>query len=299
MKKQTLLLTIFLSLFSISIYSQTITDGFYPKKGEISFALSYTSSSYKDFYAGKTLTDGNPAGFGEVSSSIFSLYGSYGINDWLSAVATLPYISIENESGALDPVLNVNEINGLQDVSVFLKAKLLETKQKNDNIFSLGFAGGINFPVGDYDPRGVLSIGNKVTAFDGIGILQYRADFGLFTEFQVGYSVRNNSTFEIPNAFLSSLKLGYFCDLFYAHAKIGIQNSQSGLDIGTPAFGAAGGPAILPETDNDYTNLDLTLCVPVYNDFSVSLSYLETLDGRNFGNNTSYAIGLIYKKQKN
>ena len=295
MKKKSFVFTIVFTALTMSILSQTPLDGFYPKKGDLSLALSYTNSSYDDFYAGNALTDGNPAGFGEVSSSIYSFYTSYGINNWISTVVTLPYISIQNESGALDPIQNVNEINNIQDLSLYLKAKALEINGVHGNTFSLGIAGGVSLPISDYDARGVLSIGNQATSIHGIGILQYRASYGLFSELQLGYSLRNNSDFDIPNAILSNLKIGYFCKYFYSHAKIGIQNSQSGFDIGSPAFVAAGGAAALPETDVDYTDLDLTLCVPVYKSFSASLSYIETLHGRNFGNSSSYSLGLIYK----
>ena len=80
-------------------YTQTIINGFFPQKNEFTIASSYSYKSYDNFFRGNTLTESTPMDMGEISSSVVSVYGEYGISDWLSTIATLPYITTQNETG--------------------------------------------------------------------------------------------------------------------------------------------------------------------------------------------------------
>ncbi|AXT61509.1 hypothetical protein D1816_14485 [Aquimarina sp. AD10] len=279
----------------LSALAQIPVNGFYPEKHSLTIAPSYSFKSSDQFYRGSTLSEGNPAGLGEISSSIISFYGQYAILDWLSTTVTLPFISIESEDGALDPVQNVAQVEGVQDLGLFVKARVLEKNFDNSSKITLGGASGVTFPVGDYEGAGVLSLGNQATTVNGSAIFQYTTPFKIFSEIQLGYSLRNSSDFDIPNAMMYAAKLGYHNNLFYVHTKLEIQDSMSGFDIGTPEFGAAGGPAILPETEVDYTNLSFDFYVPVYkNTIGVSAGYAATLTGRNYNKESGVSFGLVY-----
>ena len=283
-----------ISLSSLS--AQTIINGFFPKQNELTLASSYSYKSYDRFYAGKLLSDSNPMNMGEISSSIISVYGEYGISDWLSTTVTIPYVSVRNEEGVLDPVLNVNQVEGVQDLNMFLKAKILNKKFTNASKLSIGGATGVTLPVGGYEEAGILSLGSGATAYDGCGFVQFTTASNLFIELQAAYSLRTNPDFEIPNAMMYSAKLGYYNKWFYAHAKVGFQNSLSGFDIGSQEFVDAGGPAALPETEVDYANLYLDLYIPVYkNSCGISSGYAVNMDGRNYDKASSISIGLVYK----
>ncbi len=278
------------------LYSQTYVSGFFPKEKELTLAVGYTHKSYDRFYRGETLTDGNPANLGEISSSIIGIYGEYGINSWLSAMVSVPYISIKSGTGNPDPVHNENEQSGLQDLSLALKARVLEKVFEDNSKLSIGGATGLTFPVSSYEGNGILSIGNKATAFDGFAVIQYTTNFNFFAEAQTGFSLRNNSDFEIPNALLYSLKIGYYNSWIYTHVKLGVQDSTSGYDIGSAEFGANGGPAALSQTEVDYTNLNFDVYVPIHkHNFGVSVGYGINLDGRNFYDENAFSIGLVYK----
>ncbi len=279
----------------LATFAQAPVNGFYPEKNTLTIAPSFSYKSYDQFYRGNTLTEGNPAGLGEISSSIVSFYGQYAILDWLSTTLTLPYINVESETGALDPVQNVSRVDGIQDLGVFMKARILEKKFDNSSKITLGGASGVTFPVGDYEGAGVLSLGNQATAINGSAILQYTTSFNIFSEIQLGYSLKNSSDFDVPNAMGYSAKIGYFNEFLYIHAKLDIHDSMSGLDIGTPEFAAAGGPAILPETEVDYTNLSFDFYVPIYkNDIGISAGYGTTLTGRNYNKESAISFGLVY-----
>jgi len=279
-----------------SLSAQTLLNGFFPKKKELTVASSYSYKSFDDFYRGTSTAVPNPMNMGEISSSVISIYGEYGVLDWLSTTVTMPYISTQNESGALDPVLGVNQVEGVQDLSLFLKAKILNRTFSNTSKLSFGGATGVTLPVGGYEEAGVLSLGNGATAYEGCGFVQFTAPSNVFIELQAGYSLRNNSDFEIPDAVIYSAKLGYYNKWIYTHAKVGVQNSLSGFDIGSQEFVNAGGPNALPETRVNYTNLYLDVYVPIYKqNFGVSSGYAVNMDGRNYNRASSFSLGLVYK----
>ncbi len=292
--KKVILMVFLLSISSIT--SQTIINGFFPKKKDLTIASSYSSKSYDRFYIGDALTTDNPAGMGKISSSIYSIYGEYGILNWLSTTASVPYISIENEEGVLDPVQGVSQVDGFQDLNVFVKAKILDQKFINNSKIALGGATGVTVPVGGYEETGLLSLGTGATSFDGCGFVQFTTPSNLFLELQAVYSLKSSSDFDIPNALLYSAKVGYYNKWFYAHAKVGVQNSLSGFDIGSQEFIDAGGPLALRETEVDYTNVNLDVYVPVYkNSIGVSTGYAVNVEGRNYVKESAFSIGLVYK----
>lgn len=292
--KKVIWMLCFISMSSLS--AQTILNGFFPKQNEFTFATSYSYKSYDNFYMGTTATEGNPMDMGRISSSIISAYGEYGVLNWLSTTMTVPYVSTKNEQGVLDPVLETSQVEGVQDLSVFLKAKIVDKTFQNATKLAIGGATGVTLPIGGYEEAGILSIGSGATAYDGCGFVQITTPSNIFVELQAAYSLRNNADFEIPNATVYSAKLGYYNKWFYAHAKVGIQNSLSGFDIGSQEFIDAGGAAALPETEVDYTNFYFDLYVPVYkNNFGISSGYAVNMNGKNYDRASSISIGLVYK----
>ena len=289
-----MMLILYLSISSLS--AQTLINGFFPKQNDLTIASSYSYKTFDNFYRGETLTETNPMNMGEITSSIISIYGEYGFSNWLSTTVTVPYVSTSNEMGVDDPIIGESQVEGVQDLSVFLKAKILETKFNNASKLAVGGATGVTLPVGGYEAAGVLALGNGATAYEGCGFVQFTASANVFVELQAAYSLRNSSDFEVPNAMIYSAKLGYYNKWFYAHAKVGVQNSLSGFDIGSPEFIAAGGAAALPETEVDFANLYLDLYVPVYkNNFGISTGYAVTMDGQNYNKASSFSLGLVYK----
>lgn len=289
---------VLLCFTSLLTQAQTPVSGFYPKKNDLTVASSYTYKSYDQFYRGAYLTETAPANMGRISSSIASIYGEYGVMDWLSTTVTIPYISTQNSENVLDPVQGTDQVDGIQDVSFFVKAKAFNKTFENSSKLSIGAASGITFPASNYEAGGILSLGNGATAIDGCGIVQYSTKINIFAEAQMGYSIRESSDFAVPNAMLYSLKLGYYNNWIYTHAKLGVQNSTSGYDIASPEFAANGGPAGLPQTEVDYTNLYLDIYTPIYkNNLGISAGYGVNLDGRNYNQESSFTVGLIYKAQ--
>jgi len=293
-QKQPIIVLAFCSsiLFISTSFAQILTSGFYPNKGQLTIAPSYTYKTSDNFFRGKTLTDGNPAGLGDISSNIINLYAEYGITDKISVDVNLPYISNESETGELDPVLNDNEVSGVQDLNLFFKYKILEN-HSDLGCLKLGAAAGIGFPLSDYEGGGVISIGNEATSYNFDAIFQYELPINVFVELQGGYSNRDSDDFDVPNAITYAIKVGYFTEHFYLHAELDIQDSTGGTDIGGEGFG---GPATLPETEVDYSRLNFSVYLPLYKDIiGLSTGYSNTIAGRNFSKESSVSVGLVYK----
>ncbi len=288
-----LLIGFFLLQFTVA-HSQIFTSGFYPKKNKVTFAPSYTSKSYDKFYRGTVKNEGNPGNFGEIEADIINLFLEYGITDRISIDVSLPYIQVDG-GNAIDPVLKVSSISGWQDLNIYLKGKIADFDTGYGSL-NIGAAGGIAFPLSDYEGGGVISLGNESTNLNSDLLLHYETPFKLFVEAQAGYSYRISNKFDIPDAYTYAFKLGYFNKYFYVHSEIDFQDSDGGFDIGSPEFIEAGEAAALPETEIDYTTLTFSAYVPVYKQhIGVSGGYTFTVDGRNFSKEEGFNIGLVFK----
>jgi len=281
-------------LFQNTIIGQGTMDGFFPGKGSNSLAIGNTLKSYDNFYRGTTLTPGNPEDFGSISSSIVSIYGTYSFSDQLTGIINLPYITVKNENGVIDPIQLKSKVSGLQDLSLGVKGKLWD-KAFNSSKLIVGGGAVVRFPVSNYEEAGILSIGNGAIAIEGMALIQYQIHGGLFAELQSGYSFRRNKNFSIPDAFIGEFKIGYAHSKFYLATSVGLQNSERTFDIGSDEFGMRGGPAILPETEVDYTVLNVNGYVPFgKSGVGVTVGYGQVLNGRNAGAESYVTVGIVF-----
>lgn len=295
MKKTNLLL---LAILMIAITSTTnaqgLLDGFTPKKGDLSLTVSYSKSKYDEFYVADVKVDAVPV-HDEINQNIISLYAKYGITNRLSAVISVPFISTDNTSGAADPINGENSISELQDISIALKlnAHKFNFKKANLNIIT-GFT--VVIPSG-YEPNGILSVGSGAFGIDVTAGLHLNTDSGFFSTLLASYNLRgdadNNLTpggdFGVPNAFVTTGKIGYASNFIYVEAWADYSNSEEGVDIGTPSF-----IDNFPETNVDYSRVGLTVYKNVIPQLGVSLGYGKVIDGRNLGDSTTFSAGLTY-----
>ncbi|NNE76473.1 MAG: hypothetical protein HKN31_05305, partial [Pricia sp.] len=101
--------------------AQGIIDGFYNLNGNLGITVSYTGTSYDEFYVGKEKTGPVPA-HNKITQSIFSLYAKYGLSDNLTLILNLPYISASGD-GEPDPVSGNTSESGFQDFAIAAKYK--------------------------------------------------------------------------------------------------------------------------------------------------------------------------------
>lgn len=297
MKKINLItLSIFTLLGGVSLTSnaQGLIDGFNLKKGDLSVSASYTRSMFDAFYVGKTKTDGIPA-HGEINQNIFSLYAKYGVTDRFSVIVSLPFISAENTSNAPDPINGETSISELQDISIAFK---LNSLKFNFNKADLNVITAVTavIPSG-YEPNGILSVGNGAFGVDVTAGLHLNTEIGFFSTLLTSYNFRgdadNNFTpggdFGVPNAFVTTGKIGYASDFIYVEAWADYLNSEEGVDIGSANFRGN-----LPETDVEYSRVGITVYKNIIPQLGVSLGFGKVIDGRNLGDAINYSAGLTY-----
>ena len=291
-KKQLLLILAVTTLGYVNTaYSQSPISGFMQGKGKGNVSLSYSSEKYNEVYLVPDFVDGVPI-FNEVQISSASLYATYGITDQLDVVLSLPYISAEGD--ASQAVLNnlnyENKRSGLQDVSVFVKYNPFYFDYGSSSVRLIASV-GVKTPVGNYDEneglQSIIAIGNRSTTVSAIGLAMFKMDSGFFATGQFG---GNFATNEVPNSYISELKLGYAVSKFYGDAFLANQFSTSGVDILGEGF-----QGFFPATRVSYTKIGVNLYTPIYKEFGVGTGISTLLAGRNIGKATGVYGALVYK----
>lgn len=296
MKKNNLLtLPIFMLLGgALTLNAQGLLDGFSQKKGDLSVSASYARSQFDAFYVGETKTDGIPA-HEEINQNIFSLYAKYGVTDKLTAIVSLPFISAENTSNVPDPINGETSIAELQDISIALKLNAFKFNLKKADLNVITGVTAV-IPSG-YEPNGILSVGSGAFGFDVTAGLHLNTEVGFFSTLLTSYKFRgdadNNLTpggqFGVPNAFVTTGKIGYSSSFIYVEAWADYSNSEEGVDIGTPSF-----TGNLPETNVDYSQIGITVYKNIIPQLGVSLGFGKVIDGRNLSDATTFSAGLTY-----
>jgi len=293
--KLLLILTLLFFIKIQTLNAQVSIDCFFNEKGTANVALSYTNVNFDTFYLGEIEADPVPA-HEEVNQTIYNIYANYGITDKITVIAALPYFSADNTNGALDPVNNTNEQSGIQDLSVIVKwAPFEEIKENGKVIYLVALGGSYAF---DYEPTGILSIGNGAPSFDSKVGLQYNDNSGFFGNVIVGYSLRgeadnnlglgNGDSFNVPNSYNTQIKLGYACNIFYADLWYDSQKTNKGIDTGGDGFFGN-----FPETKVNYSRVGLNLFSPITKNIGVSVGAGTVVDGRNVGKTTYYSGALV------
>ena len=270
-------------LFGSVAYSQPAVDGFMKGKGNGSIVLSYSWEQYDEFYAGtnKVVANETPvrAWGGEITTQSISLFGIVGLTDNIDLILNIPHVSAQG--AGVDTI--DQDVGGLQDASLFIKWRPVAVETGGGTLSFLG-ALGFATPLSDYEADQVLSIGNQATRADLRLLTHFQSNGGLFGELQAGYSLRSN---DVPNATLLSAKIGYAAEKFYIDVWSDTQISDSDApDIG---------PGIpFSQTRVNYTQIGVSVFVPVVSSFGVSAGFGQYVSGRNVGLSTRFSGGLVY-----
>ena len=217
---------------------QTDADGIMMNKNNFCTGLQYSYSSWDHYWEGKLKRTN--LNLGTVSTQMVGWMGNYGITNKLNVLFSVPYVWTKSSAGTL------HGMDGMQDLSLALKYKLLETKMGKGK-FSLMALGGYSFPVSDYVPDyQPLSIGlgsKNIT-------IRVTGDYEINKMFVTGtaaYVQRSNITIdrdhyytdemhytnevEMPDAATFQLRLGYRGSLIGAEAFVNNWTTLGGFDI--------------------------------------------------------------------
>jgi hypothetical protein len=136
-----ILITVLLCFQLNAAFAQTDIDAIMMEKNAFCVGPMYSYSSWKNYWEG-TLKRNN-LNLGKVSTQMFGLMGNYGINRKLNALFSVPYVKTKATAGTL------HGLDGIQDLSLFLKWKAWEKKMGYGRLSVFGI-GGVSFPLTNY-----------------------------------------------------------------------------------------------------------------------------------------------------
>src|SRR5690349_12144874 len=100
--------------------AQTDVDGIMMNKNNLCTGFQYGISDWDHYWEGKLKrTNEN---LGHITTQSVTWMGNYGISNKLNVLFSLPYIWTKASAGTL------HGVNGLQDLSLMLKYKIIESK---------------------------------------------------------------------------------------------------------------------------------------------------------------------------
>ncbi|PRP65978.1 hypothetical protein [Nonlabens agnitus] len=269
--KTTSITILFIAFLGLSIFSkasaQGLVDGFYNGAGKLTAVLGAGYEDNPTYLAGKNELDL------EKSFLNVNTFLAYGLTDRWELNLAAAYVKSDQEAG-------------LQDARFITKFKAVEHKT-NQYELSTTIAGGIAFPLTDYETEGLNAIGQRATRFPLRALLHVQKANGWFATAQAGYTPTLNPT---PDSNTASLKLGVAKSSYYIDAFIDYQNSLNGRDYrGFPA------PNNFRELEVDFLRAGITFYKPFGLRAGAFVNTAYTFNGRNVGLGPAVNIGLVYK----
>jgi hypothetical protein len=274
------------TVMCFAVQGQSMIDGFMRGKGNLTTALSYSTEKYDTYYVRDSAVS-NP-NLGTITTNSANLFAAFGVTNYLDVVVGIPYVSANSTAGYW------SKQTGLQDFSIYVKARAYHKDFGKLGSLSGMAAAGYIFPASDYIPDAPVAIGHQSKNMEGRLLLQYRLPMGFFVMAQGGYIKRGNITIDrgyevsVPDAWDYILKVGGTYKFLYADAWLNIQKARSGTNIG------AGVP--FPTNALSYQRAGFTLysSIPPIKNFGVSIGASFTLSGENVGKATRYSAALVY-----
>jgi hypothetical protein len=267
-------------------WSQGMLSGFMQGSGNTGTSVSYSTEQYSKYYIGDSITD-NPA-LGTISTRSASLYVVGGLTSFLDLVVGLPYISASSSAGYWET------INGMQDISIYLRGRVVQFKTEDGSTLDVMLGGGISTPLTNYPNNAPVTIGHGSTNLDGRLIVQARdASTGLFVAAQGGYIHRSNVTIDrgfdvaVPDNIDVSARIGWTGPV-YLDAWIYNTVGQSGTNIG---------PGVpFPTNRQSYLQVGGTAAwqLPFLPELSINAGMAHILTAQNVGKSTRFSFGINY-----
>ncbi|MBC7893227.1 MAG: hypothetical protein H7Y12_13510 [Sphingobacteriaceae bacterium] len=295
--KRLLRVATLLSLLSFPAFAQTPNDGIMMGKRYICNVLTYSNSSWNEYWEG-TLKRSNP-NIGTFTAQNVMFMSAYGVTDRVNVIVGLPYVWTKSDGG------HMAGQRGIQDLSLSLKWQPLKLSG-GAGTFSAFAVGGVSTPVSNYVPDMLpFSIGIQSKTASVRGILSYNLK-GFYLTGAAGYTARSSITIDRdayqaegriyetnkvmpPNVVDASARLGFVNKHFQIEGFLESMTSQSGDDIRRQDMP-------FPTNKMDLTSAGAMAKAHFYTKggafFTVLGQYSQVLSGRNVGQSTMYTLGV-------
>jgi hypothetical protein len=286
----------FCVLTSLFANAQTDMDAIMMEKNAFCVGPMYSYSSWKNYWEG-TLKREN-LNLGTVSTQLIGAMGNYGISRKLNALFSVPYVKTKASAGTL------HGLDGVQDLSLFLKWKPFEKKLGDGKLSLIGVAGAsiplTNYVV-DFLP---LSIGLQTKTASARVMADYLWG-NLFATGSATYVLRSNveidrpsyytteqhitDEVDMPNAMNYNFRAGFRNHRWIAEAVFNYWNTLGGFDITRNNM-----PFPSNEMDASTVGVNLKYVLPSLPQLSFVAGGMYTVAGRNVGQATTVYGSLFY-----
>jgi hypothetical protein len=258
--------------------------------------LVYSHSSWNEYWEGTFKR--NNENIGTVTTQMIGWMGNYGLSKKVNLLFSLPYVKTKASAGTMAGM------DGLQDVSLFIKWKPLSLTTDWGN-FSMMGVGGVSFPatnyVADYLPMSIGLGSKNVLArliadyqrskFFITGSGTYIRRSNITIDRDAYYTTQMNMTDEVkmPNASSFNFRTGYRSKTCIVEAVLSNWTTLGGFDITKNNMP-------FPSNKMDMTNAGVSLrFVPKkLPNLTLTGEAAYTVAGRNVGQATTFSGGAFY-----
>jgi hypothetical protein len=299
------LLAGFFILSSFVSSAQTDIDAIMMEKNAFCVGPMYSYSSWKNYWEGTLKRDNE--NLGKVSTQMYSVMGNYGITRKLNALFAVPYVKTKASAGTL------HGLDGIQDLSLFLKWRAYQEKLGSGKLSIFGIA-GVSLPLSDYPADFLpLSLGLRSKTASARVMIDYETN-NLFVTGSATYVLRDNieidrtsyyttemhysNEVEMPDAANFNFRGGFRNHRWIAEAVVNNWTTLGGFDITRNNMP-------FPSNKMNATNVgaNFKYVLPPLPQLSIVAGGMYTVAGRNVGQSTTIYGSLFYvfdfsKKEK-
>jgi hypothetical protein len=283
-----------------SIFAQSSTDADLMLKSQWCTAVIIDNNSWSKYWENNLLREnGNIGTFSNQSTTFMT---AYGISDKINAIISLPYIKTSSTQGTTLPD------NGIQDLSLSLKAKILKTSLKSFTMSTYVVA-GTSLPMQHYNnDNGPFSLGLGCYEVNARLMLDLVHSSGLYLRPQFSYHHRSTANLErsfyysnthyysqsinVPNMTMAQINLGarLLNNALRTEISYGKMNTLGGTDIRRQEAPLASG-----NMDASNVNFFAYYHPKFWKGLGFLISSGKVLDGKNVGKSFHYGAGITYQ----
>lgn len=265
----------------------------------------YSYSSWKNYWEGSLKRDN--LNLGKVTTQMFGLMGNYGLTRKINLLFSAPYVETKASAGTL------HSMNGVQDLSLFVKWRGYQKKIGNGKLSLFGIA-GVSFPLSNYVADFLtLSIGLRSKTASARVMADYQQG-NLFVTGSAAYVLRDNieidrnsyyttqmhytNEVEMPDASNFNFRAGFRNHRLIAEAVINNWTTLGRFDITRNNM-----PFPSNKKNATTAGINIKYVLPPVPQISIVTGGNNTIAGRNMGQSTTvygsffYVLDLSPKKK--
>ena len=276
--------------------AQTDIDAIMMEKNAFCVGPMYSYSSWKNYWEGTLKRDNE--NLGKVSTQMYSVMGNYGITRKLNALFSVPYVKTKASAGTL------HGMDGIQDLSLFLKWRPFQKKLGDGKLSLFGIA-GLSFPLSNYTADFLpLSIGLESKTASARIMADYQRG-NLFATGSATYVMRDNikidrnsyyttelhlsNEVEMPDAANFNFRAGFRNHRLIAEAVVNNWTTLGGFDITRNNM-----PFPSNKMNATMIGVNIKYVLPSLPQLSIVAGGMHTIAGRNVGQATNVYGSFFY-----